>query len=275
MLVRDSDGLDAEIIFSDGSRLAPPRPDEVGERVRWLTHDDESVFSLYARGLREARGAIIATTEDHAMPRPGWCAAVLRAHDEHPEAAAIGGTIENGSGEHLLDWASYFITQGPHMGPLGNRVVPATTNEADVSFKRSALADFDDNGGLGYMTILHTRRLADAGEILRVDDQIKVDHFQSIGVRATSAIHFHNGRSISGFRRTHGMSRGDWLRLAGAGALPVWRVARVVRTSWPKGRRRGELMASLPLALYLEYCQAAGHVVGYAAGPGDSPRHLR
>lgn len=271
----DAEQVGAEIVFVDGSGRPPPGTAEVGNSVCWLSSEALSVFELFAEGLRAARGEVIATTEDHAVPRPGWCGAILRAHAAHPEAAAIGGAIENGSREALLDWASYFITQGPHMLPLGERRVAMTTNEANVSYKRAAVEGLDDNNGLGFMAILHNRRLAERGDVLRVDDRMVVDHFETVGFRRTSAIHFHNGRAISGFLRARGMNAEDWARMAAALLLPTWRTARAVRVGLAKGRLRGKVLASAPLALWLDYCQGIGHLVGYAAGAGDSPRHLR
>lgn len=271
----EAEPLGAEILIVDGSGRPAPTADEVGPSVTWLTRSAPSVFALYAIGLRAARGAIVATTEDHAIPRPGWCSAILRGHAAHPEAAAIGGAIENGSTDSLVEWASYFTTQGPHMAPLGDRVVPMTTNEANVAYKRAAVADLDDNGGLGFMAILHNRRLGEGGAVLRVDDRMVVDHFETAGFGPTSTIHFHNGRSISGFRRTRGMSREDWLRMATALMLPAWRTLRVMRVGLAKGRLRRELLASAPFALWLEYAQGTGSLCGYLLGPGDSPSHLR
>lgn len=272
----DAERIGAEVVIADGSGLPLPPPEAVGPAVRWLSHPAEkSVFMLYLIGLRQARGEIIATTEDHSTPRAGWCAGILRAHAEHPEAAAIGGAIENGSRESLLDWASYFITQGPHMMPLGSRQVPMTTNEANVSFKRWAVESFTDSGGQGFMAILELRRLADGGGILRVDDRLVVDHHQTIGFAETTTIHYHNGRSISGFRRSRGMAPEDWLRMVTALLLPYVRVARIVRQLWPKGRLRRQLVASIPLMLWLDLGQGLGHLVGYVLGPGDSPNHLR
>jgi len=271
----DAEQLGAEILIVDGSQRPPPETADIGPSVRWLSSPSISVFTLYAEGIRKARGDIVATTEDHAVPRPGWVAAIVRAHSEHPEAAAIGGAIENGSKESLVSWAGYFITQGPHMAPLGDRKVPMTTNEANVSYKRAGIEDLDDNGGLGFMAILHNRRLAERGEILRVDDRMVVDHFEIAGFRDTSVLHFHNGRSISGFRREGGMTREDWVRLAIAPLLPLYRTARTVRVGLRKGRLRRQVLASAPIALWLDYCGAAGHFVGYLRGAGDSPRHLR
>jgi hypothetical protein len=271
----EAEDAGAEIVIADGSRRPAPAQDEIGPRTHWLSLAEDSVFRLFGLGLAEARGEIVATTEDHCAVRPGWCAAILRAHREHPAAAAIGGAIENGSTDSLLDWASYFITQGPHMAPLGRGEVEVTTNEADLSFKRWALPPRAAADGPGFMAVLYTRQLARAGAELRVDDRMVVDHFQSIGVAETSAIHFHNGRSISGFRRLRGMTRADWLRLGVGLLLPAWRTGRAFRLGWAKGRLRPTLAASLPWALWLEYCQGVGNMVGYALGPGDSPRHLR
>ncbi len=271
----DSERVGAEIVVADSSSNAAPDSAEVGPSVRWLKFGAPSVFALYALALRETRAPVVATTEDHAIPRAGWVGAILRAHDEHPEAAAIGGAIENGSTSTLLDWASYFTTQGLHMAPLGDDQVPVTTNEANVSYKRWAVERLDDNDGLGFMAILHNQRLAQSGAILRVDDRIVVDHMETIGFRAQTAIHFHNGRSIAAFRRRAGMGGEEWLRMAVSLALPWWRTIRTVRMGLGKGRLRRELLASAPWALWLELSQGVGHLVGYATGPGDSPGHMR
>ena len=240
----DAEQLGAEILIVDGSGRPAPDAAESGGSVRWLASDSNSVFRMYSEGLRQARGAIVATTEDHAVPRPGWCAAILRAHAEHPEAAAIGGAIENASQGSMVAWAGYFITQGPHMAPLGNREVPMTTNEANVSYKRAAIEELDDNGGLGFMAILHNRRLAERGAILRVDDHMVVDHFEIEGFRDTSVLHFHNGRSVSGFRRERGMTRADWARMAVAPLLPLYRTVRALRVGLGKGRLRRQVLSA-------------------------------
>jgi hypothetical protein len=271
----DVERLGAEVVIADGSGKVAPPSEEIGPSVRWLTDPRPVVFQLFTVGLRAARVEVVATTEDHALPHPGWCDAILSAHAEHPEAAAIGGAIENGSQTSLLDWGSFFITQGQHMAPLGDRQVPMTTNEANLSFKRWAVERLGDADGQGFMAILELRRLADDGAVLRVDDRMVVDHEQALGFRETSAIHYHNGRSISGFRRGRGMGSDDWLRMAAALALPFVRTARAFRQCWAKGRQRRQLVLSLPFILWLDLCQGWGHLVGYALGAGGSPRYLR
>ncbi len=270
----DAERLGVEIVVGDGSSAPPPPPEALPAGTIWLRPDSNDVFRLLAHAMRRCSSPIVATTEDHCTVRAGWCEAIMRAHREHPEAAAIGGTIENGSTDTLLDWGSYFITQGPHMGPLGQRQTHFVTNEACLSQKRWAVDLLDDLGGQGVSMIFHTRALHEQGHVLRVDDRFSVDHFQSIGFRETTAIHFHNGRTIAGFRRRR-MTRGDWLRMALGGLLPAYRVSRIARTCLPKRRHGRELLASLPWAIWCESSAGLGHLVGYATGPGDSPRHLR
>ena len=74
------------------------------------------------------------------------------------------------------------------MAPLGDRQVGMTTNEANVSYKRWALERHDPDDGSGFMAILYNRRLAEAGEILRVDDRMVVDHFETTGFGWTTSI---------------------------------------------------------------------------------------
>ena len=117
--------LDAEIVVGDGSDNPPPAPDERPARVRWLKRPGVSVFELYAMALGSARGEVVALTEDHALPRPGWVAAIAarprRAIPRPPRSAARSRTARL---TRLIEWASYFTTQGPHMAPLGDRVCP-------------------------------------------------------------------------------------------------------------------------------------------------------
>jgi hypothetical protein len=263
----------AEILIADGSGRPPPDDPVVAAAVTWLRIDENSVFKLVALNVATATGDIVALTEDHCTARPGWVAAILRAHAEYPGAAAIGGAIENEStGTSPLRWASHLMTQGAHMAPLANGPSALIANEANISYKRWALAEVEAHP-LGFMTIRHTRALADRGELLVNDDRIIIDHHESLSVTATAVIHFDDGRTVSGFRRRH-MGRGDWLRMLGAPLLPLYRTGRVMRNAVAKGHAATALVA-LPWLLVLEYAHAVGELIGYVRGAGRSPYGLR
>lgn len=263
----------AEILVADGSGNPPPDDADVASAVTWMSLDETSVFRLVEENVRRARGEVVALTEDHCTARPGWVSAMLRAHREYPDAAAVGGSIENeASGTTSLRWASHLMTQGAHMAPLANGPATHIANEANISYKRWALADIEPHP-IGFMTIRHTQALADRGEQLVNDDRIVVDHHESLGPLATTVIHFDDGRTVAGFRRRR-MGIGDWVRVAGAPILPLYRAARVVRTAARKGHG-STAVGALPWLLVLEYAHGVGEFVGYVRGAGRSPYGLR
>jgi hypothetical protein len=268
--VREAGG---EIIVADGSDAPEPTAEQRGAGVRWIRRQGASVFQLRGHAYREARGDVVAITEDHCVPHHDWIPAILEAHREHPEAAVIGGAIENGTPDTIVDWASFFITQGPFLAPLGDPATAPIAGQANVSYKRRALEGLTDDD-LGAMELLHNRRLRERGASLLGDERIVVDHYQSIGLRETSLIHFHNGRAIAGFRRRR-MGPQEWLNVGGATLQPYVRTAWITRAVAAKGRYLRQLATSLPLVVWLQFCHAAGAFIGYTLGPGDSARRLR
>ena len=154
-------------------------------------------------------------------------------------------------------------------GPAGR-----ITGPANLSYKRAALERLPDNGSFGTIEIFDVVTLRRDDEVFLLDDSHPVLHDQSIGFGPTTAIEFHNGRSIGGFARMR-MGRRDWLRVAGFPVLPLYRSGRTFRVALTKRVPKATLAASLPFMIWLHYCAGAGELLGYAAGPGDSPRHLR
>jgi Glycosyl transferase family 2 len=265
---------DAEILVADGSRGGSPP--ESHPRVRWLHRPGATVFELRSLGLRAAEGEVVALTEDHCRVAPDWCAAVLRAHREHPRAAVIGGALENGAPDSLVDWASFLVSNGPFLPPLANGPADRVTGQANASYKRWALAEYPpdalDEGD-------YRRRLAAAGHTLVLDDRLRVAHVQSLGLAGTCAIHFHDGRCVVGTRRRWSSRWRLGLDLLKGVLLPA-RV--VVATGRVVGRtiaRRADLrriaVLSAPCTLLVVGAHSVGELAGLVAGPGESPRRMR
>ena len=204
---------------------------------------------------------------------PGWCRRILDVHAEHPEAAAIGGAVENGTTDRLMDWAAFIVTQAPALAPLPNGAVQRTTGAANVSLKRRAVERLPSHDGFGTIELFDLAEVAPDGETLLQDDSFVVTHYQSMGFVGTSSVEFHNGRTLGGFRRRY-MDGRDWARVATAGVLPLYRSARMVSLASRKRMPRRSLIAAIPWIVWFEYCTGAGQLLGYAAGPGDSPSKL-
>jgi Glycosyl transferase family 2 len=263
-----------EIVVIDGSGRPAPGPDQVGPDVRWISRPGESVFQMRSAGYQLCRGEIVAVTEDHCAPADDWIERILAAHAEHPDAIAIGGVVENGTTDHLVDWATFIVTQAPFVPPLPHGPADRIAGAATSSYKAAVLARRPDHGEMGAIELFDTAEMRRPGDILVNDDSIRVSHHQSMGFGGTAASQFHNGRTIAGFRR-RAMTRGDWLRVFGFPILPLYRTARSVRIAWNKHLPRSIVLVTIPLMTFFHYAQASGEFIGYVAGPGSSPRHLR
>ena len=263
----------AELLVLDGSGRPPPPADELAPRTRWHEFPGESVFQLRLRGYELSRGPIVAITEDHCNAPLDWCERMLAAHREHPEAAAIGGSVENGADESAVDWASFLIVQAAVMAPIRSGETTRLSGAVNVSYKRAALDGISAFGGLGAMDILHQKALLERGEVLLADDRIRVAHVQSLGFGPFTASHYHAGRTISGFRRET-MGATDWIRFVGAFVVPIARFGRIVAIGTRKGYG-SHLLRGFPLIVWLLYAQATGQFIGYARGPGESANQLQ
>jgi hypothetical protein len=211
-------------------------------------------------------------TEDHCLVCPDWCRQMLETHLSFPDAAAVGGAVDNGSTESLIDWANYFVAHSPMMAPIPGGRARTISAQAGMALKRRVVPKEIPSHGI--MEGLFLDELHRRGEVLIANDQIVVHHVQSHGFWNTFAVHFHNGRSIGGFRK---QTMNPWhvpLRLAWCLALPGILLLRPIVVVMRKGRFRRQLAWSLPLIMALACCHSAGEFVGYLAGAGNSPEKL-
>ena len=266
--------LSGELVVLDGSGRPPPSRDEVGSHVTWVSRPGQSVFQLRDAGYGLCRGEIIAVTEDHVAPSANWCDRILAAHAANPEAIAIGGAVDNGTTDRLVDWATFIVTQTPFVGPLRNGPAERIAGAATVTYKRAILERRPDHGDFGAIELFDTAKMRRPGELLLNDDSIRVSHHQSMGIGLTTALQFHNGRAIAGLRRRE-MARGDWARLLGSPILPLYRTARSIRLAWSRWIPKSQIVVTVPLITFFHYSQMAGELVGYLFGPGSSAQRLR
>lgn len=277
-LHRSLDVLHSQIITVGGEiivgvsdrRAVPPDADRLYPAVTWLEERGASVFRLRALALSRCRGEIVAFTEDHAWVESDWCQTVLDAHAQHPEAAAIGGVVENEATRTLKDWVGFFVASGPFMRPICNGANGTISLQANVSYKRHALPMKLPELGLMAMT-LH-QELRERGAKLVADDRLVAYHIQELTLGGHSAGHFHNGRTIAAFRV---LRMAPWLRpvrALGCFILPPVMLWRTVTAILGKRRYTRTLLLGLPLLVWFLCCHAAGELLGYLAGPGKSPQ---
>jgi hypothetical protein len=266
-------GMDAEILLADSSGIGLPEPvPEHLKAVRWIKAPGVSVFHLRALGTSAATGQIIAWTEDHCRPAADWCQRILDAHRAHPELAAIGGAVENGSTTTTGDWANFLTTFGPFVAPIDfaktDRVPPA----ANISFKRHAIPRGEI--GPGDIEFVVKPQLQKEG-LIGVDDRIVVWHIQSRSLFESAVKHFHNGRSTSGLIASQLSEERRRQRLRHCFRLPRDIVRNVTEPLAGKTSVEEPLRRALTTIRLLAICHAAGEFWGLAfRTPGASPTRL-
>jgi hypothetical protein len=260
----------SELVVVDGSGTAGP--DDLPPGVRWIRQEPGSVFQLREAGYREVRGEIVAVTEDHCRPAPGWMDALRRAYREHPEAIGVIGSVRNGTPERAIDRGAFYITQTPFLAPLPTGRL-TTIAGPNVSYRKDVIQRMRARGDLGMIELLDNSKVRGEGEWFVADDRIVIFHDQHFDLLTTSALEFHNGRTVAGFQRLRPGPR-DVLRILLAPVLPLYRAVRAVREIRSKDESGDLLRRALPAIIWLQYCFGAGELVGYLAGPGDSPSQL-
>lgn len=226
-----------------------------------------SIPRLRAIGMAAAHGKMIAILEDHCNVGPDWFAAVERAWQAGH--GAVGGVIENGATERLIDWAIFFCEYARFMPPVqGGKSTEITGNNS--LYRRELLEHLETTLDEDVWEFFLHRRLQEMGVDFWIDPHLIVTHEKVFGFFSFVAQRYHYSRSFAGMRledasKTH--------RLAYACATPLlfpllfWRITRTV---WRKGRFRSTLLRSVPLILTFLVPWVWGEAVGALFGPGDS-----
>lgn len=240
-------------------------------RVIPVPHDT-TIPQMRAIGFDACTADAVAVIEDHVIVPRGWADALLGALNGNRRVVA--GSVENAATGRLSDWAAFLCEYSHCINPLPSGQVSWLTGN-NVVYPRALLNEFKDVIAEGaWENRLHDA-MRDAGVALVCHPEIVVGHKKSFSVGEYLGQRYLYARSYAG-ARVKGRSVGPRLAYAAAAvALPpllLWRtVSRVVS----KRRHIGHLVRSLPLLGLFVCAWAAGEVVGYARGAGDSLARVR
>jgi hypothetical protein len=240
-----------------------------GDPVRLIPMRSADLLDLHRQGIAEATGRVVAIGEDHAVPTPDWCEAVIRAHAEHPEASAIVGCLVNATDGTLAGRANFLAFAAPWQPPMKLlppwRPPPAST----LTFKREALEGVRTEQA-GWLEAELIPELFNQG-LMVADERIVVEHFQDHGCLWSIQNAFHSARASYGQRQGGRALRG---RLEGAlwalGTVPhrLRTEAREATEGTPTGAVESTLITVISLAAGL------GGAFGSLLGPGRSAERV-
>ena len=266
-----ADRPDTEIIVA--SNYDARSKEIVESRFPYVKHIDmpesATVPELRAAGIAESSGEIVALLEDHCVLYEGWCSEIKRAHDL--AYSVVGGSVENGSCEKLLDWAVYFYDYGKYMQPNEAGTVDSLSGN-NVSYKRSTLEQVEESFRDGfYETFIHGE-LKRRGHTLYLMPSAIVYHKKSYKTSKAVAECYHHARSFAGMRVVNSAISKRLMFALGSLLLPALLPSRIVLRMLRKQRHTKELLLSLPHLLLLMTSWSVGELCGYAFGAGTSPR---
>lgn len=231
-----------------------------------------TIPQMRALGFAACTADAVAVIEDHVHVPKGWANALLGAMNGTRHV--VGGSVENAATERLSDWAAFLCEYSHCINPLPSGPASWLTGN-NVIYPRALLEEFRDVIAEGaWENRLHDA-MRDAGVALVCHPEIVVGHKKHFSVAEYLGQRYLYARSYAG-ARVRGRSLGARLAYAGAAlALPPLLLWRTVSRIVSKRRHVGHLVRSLPLLALFVSAWAAGEVVGYARGAGDSLSRVR
>lgn len=262
-----SDASSVEVIAATslpGERAARVAADFPWVRVESVPNG--TVFTLRARGVSLARGALVAIIEDHVIVAPGWMSALQQAHAEGH--MVLGGPVDNGAVRSSVDWALYFVEYGMHMPPAPGGLVSAVSG-VNVAYDATLLQSCHDTWRYAF----HENEVNDALAAIghrpwMVPNAVVATHLpMSFGAAAEHL--FSGGRQFASYRASRATVGSRLIRVLASPAIPFVLFARLVqRVRARRPDRSAWLLRSAGATFVILSAWAAGEFAGYAMPQG-------
>ena len=230
--------------------------------------DIRSLSWARAPGIRAASAPIVALAESHCFPEPEWAERLLAAHGG--EWAAVGPAFVNANPRSVVSWVNLLLDYAPWLAPTQGGEMHDLPGH-NSSYRKDVLLAYGDRleTMLEAETIMHEDMRA-SGHRLYQEAGARAAHLNVTRTASWIGERFQTGRRFASARA---YAWPAWRRLvyaAGSPLIPAVRFRRLLRDFARTGagaELRGYGYGLLALALFVS---AAGELVGYAAGSGDS-----
>lgn len=239
----------------------------------FILSEETTVPQLRAFGIGRASGEIIALTEDFCFFDSNWRREIELAH-ETPNAAVIGGAVENAGDSNALDWAVYFFDYGKY-APTNPKGETNDLSGANVSYKKKILEQVRENYETEFFETFINEELKRRGHELHLQPSAVVFHNKTYEFKKIVSQFYHQARSFAARRVTNFSFLKKSLFIAASPFLPILLFARLVFRAFKKKGNLKELAKSLPFLIILTSVWGFGEFCGYSAGEGKSGRHWK
>ena len=194
---------------------------------------------------------------------------MIRAHAEHPEAAAVVCCLDNATEATVGGRANFFSFASPWLPPMqtlpDRRPPPVST----LSFKREALSGAE-SAGVGWLESELTPSLFAEGAMV-ADGTIVIDHHQDHGVLWPVRNAYHSARASYGYQRA---SLDPARRREVARWTARWIAPGMLREARGASRRTRVGAREWALIALISVGAGIGGTAGALLGPGRSPTRV-
>jgi hypothetical protein len=238
--------------------------------ARWqhvVIPDGTSFDAARAAAVQAATSPVIAFTEDHSFPQPGWASAMVGAF--HDGVSVVGPVVENGNPQTITSRANFLLEYGEWMPPGradGHSHLPGHNS----AYRRDVLVALGDNltTMIEAESVLHWQ-LGREGHRLLQEPRAVTRHINFSRALPSLALRYHLGRMFAARRAA------DWSlpkRLAYAAAFPLVAAVRMVRVArMGQGARAiASVAGALPMVGLMVTISSLGEAVGNVTRAGGS-----
>jgi GT2 family glycosyltransferase len=207
---------------------------------------------LRAKGIDHATGDIVSIIEDHCNVPKIWFDEIIKAHQHG--YMAVGGTVENGSVERILDWSVFLCEYSGVMPPVASGEVEGITGNNASYRKEYFIHEELKQAGVKFLSV----------------PTIIVSHKKEFGFWYFMSQRFHYSRSFAGMRRARTSIPRRAFYVCASPLLPPLMFWRMTKHILQKKRHVKEFVLSIPFLVPFLVSYAVGEFVGYLLGPGTS-----
>ncbi|MEE8574502.1 MAG: glycosyltransferase [Thermodesulfobacteriota bacterium] len=235
----------------------------------------ESIARAKVEGIYAASADIVAFTEDHSFPEPGFAEALLNAHHSG-DYAVVGPAIKNANPATSVSWAHLLLEYSIWLAPAKRECMNFLPGK-NSSFKRSVLIEeygdklvdlFDEDYNLHLD--LHSK-----GYKLLLEPDAVTRHMNYSIFPFSITLRYICGRAFAGARILEWPISKRLLYVFGSPLIPLLRLSRILRSLNSRSASIDLPGGALPMLALFLIIDGIGQTVGYIFGPGkaDSKKH--
>ena len=259
-------GLDAEILVVDGS--AESGLDLIRQRfdsTRFITMPRGTLVpELWGRGLRDARGRVVAFTIAQCRVGAGWARSLIDGI--RAGASGVGGPLDVLPGTSATGRAIFYLRYSAWLSSSNGTVREIAGDNA--AYDHEALRAVRNEAAEAFWEVEAHASFRALGRTLVTHEDATAWFTDDTGLATMAARRFAHGRHSGAFRVRRGI-RTRWQMVVGAPLVPFVLSARVARRVARAPGHVLRFVTSLGAFLVLASAWAAGEAIGAFTDEGE------